>query len=333
MEEWCRKIKQNSVVKLLLLIGAVYFFLKYLSPLLSPVLVAMLFVTIFGPLLKKMKAKFHIHRQVGAVLLLAAALGVLTVILWLLGNWMWKSFPDLLQKVESWKNVLPQWAFGMYDNFLKSLKSGEAQIEKGLVSLCIRYTGKAAILGGYLVTFVIAVALLAKDYDELMNRLLDREDCHLLLEVICSVIRYIATYVKAQGVIMLLITVMCAVTLWVSGVRQGIFWGLLAGLLDALPFIGTGIILVPLTVLQFLDGKIWRALICVLLYIVCIFVRQILEPKLIGRKIGVNPIVVLISLYVGIRLFGLAGIIKGPLGFIIVWEIWQRCCGQTSKDL
>ena len=60
----------------------------------------------------------------------------------------------------------------------------------------------------------------------------------------------------------------------------------------------------------------------VIIYVVCIFLREILEPKLIGRKIGVTPIAVLVSLYAGIQLFGISGIIKGPLGFIIIYQTY-----------
>lgn len=72
------KIKENRFARLLLLTGAVYFFLKVIAPLAAPVLTAMLFVTIFGPLLLKMQKKLRIHRQIGAA---AASSG-----LWLSGG-------------------------------------------------------------------------------------------------------------------------------------------------------------------------------------------------------------------------------------------------------
>jgi putative membrane protein (TIGR04086 family) len=64
-----------------------------------------------------------------------------------------------------------------------------------------------------------------------MNRLLEREECHVFLEIICGIIRYIATYVKAQVIIMSIIGVFTASALGVSGIRNGILWGLLAGVL------------------------------------------------------------------------------------------------------
>lgn len=118
---------------------------------------------------------------------------------------------------------------------------------------------------------MIASVLLAKDYDGIMNRLLDQEACHVLLEVICGIVRYIATFVKAQGIIMTTIAMTAAATLGIAGIKHGILWGILAGILDALPFIGTGVVLVPLGMFQILDGNWGRALVCGVLYVVCIF--------------------------------------------------------------
>ena len=332
MEDLFQKLKCNSAVILLLLTGAVFLFLKYLSPLLSPVIVAMLFVTIFGPLLQKLQ-KLHLHRQVGAALLLIAACMMIAGLGWLLFKWIWNGFPRLMEMAEDWKDALPRWADGWLDFGMAELKKGTMDLEKGLLGGAIKYTGKVAALGGYLVTFLIATILLAKDYDEMMNRLLEREDCHVLLSVVCSVIKYIATYMKAQGVIMSVIALLCALTLSLVGIPQGVLWGILAGLLDALPFIGTGVVLTPLGVTQILEGKIWVAVICAILYVSCIFIREILEPKLIGQKMGIRPIFVLLSLYAGIRLFGVSGIIKGPLGFIIIWETWNILRGREKNTM
>ena len=106
----------------------------------------------------------------------------------------------------------------------------------------------------------------------------------------------------------------------------------MAGVLDALPFIGTGIVLMPLAIVALLGGRTMVAAVCVGLYVTCILLRESLEPKLIGKRIGVRPILILISLYVGIKLFGLAGIIKGPLGFIILWELQRQSAMGVSEE-
>ena len=201
-----------------------------------------------------------------------------------------------------------------------------------MLSQSMQYVQWFAELGGFLVTFLIASVLLAKDYDGIMNRLLDQEACHVLLEVICGIVRYIATFVKAQGIIMTTIAMTAAATLGIAGIKHGILWGILAGILDALPFIGTGVVLVPLGMFQILDGNWGRALVCGVLYVVCIFLREVMEPRLIGRKIGVSPIAVLVSLYAGIRLFGVWGIIKGPLGFVLIYETYYSLARMFDRQ-
>ncbi len=333
------KIKNNRFIVLLFLTGAVYFFLKVIAPLTSPVLAAMLFVTIFGPLLQKLQSKLKIHRQVGALLLLLFGCILLGILVWILFSWIVGSMPDWIGMLDTLEEELGAIVHeichvvgrtlridGSYleQTILARVQEGidyfQMQLLPGVLSQSLEYVKILASVGGFLVTFLIATVLLAKDYDDIMNRLLDREECHVYLEIVCGIIRYIATYVKAQFIIMSIIGTLAAVVLGVIGIRNGVLWGILAGILDALPFIGTGIVLVPLGIQQLFDANYAGAVICLVLYVACIFIRELLEPKLIGKRIGVSPIAILLSLYAGIKLFGLWGIIGGPLGFVIIYQ-------------
>ncbi len=335
------KIKSNKLLILLLLTGAVYFFLKFLTPLIAPVLIAMLFVTIFGPLLKKMQAKLRIHRQVGAVVLLFMAAILLIGLLWIFFSWIVGSLPewggslDALEQelagvvhtiCQSVGNTIGVDGIYLEETLMNSINEGIDYVQyhavPGMLSHSLTYVKTIVALGGFLITFVIAAVFLAKDYDDIMNRMLDRKEFHVLLEVICGIIRYIASFVKAQLIIISVIACVAAVILGISGIKHGVLWGILAGLLDALPFVGTGIVLVPLALVQLFYGYYGQAILCAVLYIACIFLREFLEPRLIGRKIGVSPVAVLLSLYAGIQLFGVWGIVKGPLGFMIIYQTY-----------
>lgn len=344
------KIRQSKMLTLLLITAVVYFFLRYLTPLFSPILVAMLFVTIFGPFLKSLQARLRVHRQVGAILLLVLGFGLLVVLVWVLFSWIVGSLPEWVGQLEALEPKLEELIqkgsesigemLGIDGEYLESTLL--ARLEEwmdyfqnegaaGMLSGSLLYLKKLALLGGFLVTFVIATVLLARDYDRIMNNLLDREEFHVLLEVICGIIRYIATFVKAQVVIMSLISLTAGVVLWICGIRHGALWGMLAGLLDALPFIGTGIVLLPLSLTQLFQGLYGRALTCLILYAVCVFLREILEPRLIGKHMGISPIAVLTAVYAGIRLFGVWGIIKGPLGFMIIYQSWQSLMRRMGE--
>lgn len=345
------KIKKNRILILLLLTGAVYFFLKFIVPLTAPVLIAMLFVTIFGPLLQKMQSRLKIHRQVGAVLLLLLACGVLGILVWVLFSWVVGSLPDWFTGLDSLEEEIYSIIHRICGTVGRAIRIDSAYLEEtvsagvreginwfqeklvpGMLSQSLEYIKAVAAFGGFLVSFLIATVLLAKDYDNIMNRMLDRQECYLFLEIICGIIRYIATYVKAQLIIMSVIGTLAAAVLGISGIRHGILWGLLAGILDALPFIGTGIVLVPLGIQQFFLGNYVRAIFCLLLYVACIFIRELLEPRLIGKRVGISPVAILLSIYAGIKLFGLWGIVGGPLGFIIIYQGYLSLERQKPWD-
>lgn len=349
------KLKSNKVIILLLLTGAVYFFLEYISPLIAPILIAMLFVTIFGPLLKKLQEKLHIHRQIGAVILLLVAGIAIVGLVWILFTWIVGSLPQWVDGLDMLEGELTGVVSGvcstvgkvlgvdstyLEETMLRNINDGIDYVQyravPGMLSQSLEYVKIIAALGGFFITFIITTVLLAKDYDDIMNRMLDREEFHMLLEVICGVIRYIATFVKAQLIIICIMAVVAGTTLGIAGIRHGVLWGILAGLLDALPFIGTGIVLIPLALVQLFHGQYGSAVVCVILYVACIFLREFLEPKLIGRRMGITPLAVLLSLYAGIQLFGIWGLIKGPLGFIIIYETYlslQRRCEEKDPNI
>lgn len=69
-----------------------------------------------------------------------------------------------------------------------------------------------------------------------------------------------------------------------------------------------------------------------LLYGGCALVREFLEPKLIGSKMGIYPVVILMAIYTGIKLYGLSGVILGPFSFLIMKEIYQKIVNFYEKD-
>lgn len=177
---------------------------------------------------------------------------------------------------------------------------------------------------GFLVITCIAVFLLEKDYAKMVDWIKSADDLKFVWSVMEGVLSYITTFLKAQGVILLIISLLCSVTLGVAGIGGGIFLGILAGFLDMLPFIGTGIVLVPLSIWQLLNGRYVQTVVCLALYGVCILTREMLEPKLIGKSVGVAPVYLLLAIYAGVKLFGVGGIIKGPLSLIVICEIMKR---------
>ncbi|MCI8863743.1 MAG: AI-2E family transporter [Lachnospiraceae bacterium] len=131
-------------------------------------------------------------------------------------------------------------------------------------------------------------------------------------------------YLKTQGVIMLLTTVVCTAGLWFLKNPYYILAGVGIGILDALPVFGTGTVLIPWAVLQFVKRKWVRGLVLLGLYFACYLIREFLEAKMMGDQVGLSPLETLISIYVGLQLFGVLGLFLGPVGLLLIEDLVEH---------
>ena len=335
-------IKKNKWITLLCIIGVVYFFLAFIAPLLTPILLAFLFVTMCGPLLKKLHVKCKIPRHVSVVILLLVVVVLVVGLGWLIAYWATTNAPNWSWYLGQWEKEMTfmvksvcEWIGRTFRVDVSGVEEQVAQISKqllgriqtngvsDLLSNGVRYMRGLVSGGAFLLTFFIGIILLAKDYDGYMNFLLEQQEYHVWLEALCGTIKYIGSFLKAQLIIMSVISGVIGLSLFLLKIQNGILWGVLAGVLDVLPFIGTGIVLLPLIIIQLAKGEYLKAVLCGALYGGCVVIREFLEPKILGKTMGVWPVAVLTSLYVGIQLFGLAGVIKGPLGFVLIYQIYR----------
>lgn len=104
----------------------------------------------------------------------------------------------------------------------------------------------------------------------------------------------------------------------ILNVRYSIILAFLICLVDILPVLGTGTILMPWAVYELIIGNTKMGASIFFLYIVILIVRQIIEPKIVGHQIGVHPLISLMSIYVGLKLLGTVGLLLGPIIMIII---------------
>ncbi len=182
----------------------------------------------------------------------------------------------------------------------------------------------------FVLVTIIAVVLLAKDYQMMLQKVegiaLFKESVMMLKKLLSL----ISAYLRAQIEIILVVSLICFIGFALCGYDYPYVWGIVTGLLDVLPFVGTGVVLLPMAVLQLLMGNEWSAIVLVVTFIVSALSREILEPKLIGARMGVIPIAILLSVYVGAKVFGPAGVIWGPLYMLMLYEIYKKLYRKTE---
>lgn len=177
---------------------------------------------------------------------------------------------------------------------------------------------------------VIATFFMVQDYEKLREKMLQTEVGRNICGVITKCKEALKTYIKAQGLIMLLDGILCTLAFWVIGQPYYPVLGPLVAIVDALPVLGAGLVLIPYIIILLLMKELGKAGILFLAYLGCLLIRQLTEPKMIGNKVGMRPLYTIISMYVGFRLFGIPGFLLGPVGVLIGKELYTAYC---CKDI
>lgn len=130
-------------------------------------------------------------------------------------------------------------------------------------------------------------------------------------------------YCKTQLRLSAVTALLLAVGLLLLRVPRAPLIALGIALIDALPVFGAGTVLIPWSVVSFLRGENVLAVGLLALYAVAAVSRAFLEPRFLGRQIGMHPLLTLLSLYAGYRLFGFLGMILLPIGVILLKQLYD----------
>ena len=333
------------------IIAGVYLGMKYLVPLFIPFLMAGIIVMIINPCVEWMHRRLKINRGIAATFIVIVTGGLALTLIWFACDGILGQIKKLFSRINVYEGELcrmvrhscqaMEQTFGIdavnietlvLDNINLMVDNMQIDIIPNLMNDSFFYVKGAAEFVGAVMIAVISVVLLAKDLELIKENCRRYKGFSVLCEIVQKVASAIGTFVKSQLVIMLITSILCTVGLWMTGNPYALMIGLIIGLLDALPFIGTGLVLIPWTLIEIINQNYTNALILGILFIVCALSRELLEPKLIGKKLGVYPIVIMLSIYVGIKLYGLSGIIMGPISLLIIYELSCYYGKTGNKD-
>ena len=142
-------------------------------------------------------------------------------------------------------------------------------------------------------------------------------------ELITELIKTLSGFFRAYSILITITAIITLVSLKILGVKYAFTLGILVGILDILPVLGPGAIMVPWIVWEFMVGNTGMGISLLVVYSSISVVRQFLEPQIVGDSIGLHPLATLISLYVGLQLGGLAGMIMGPVLVVIFIALYR----------
>ncbi len=335
LHEYRHKCMVLGFISAMLLVS--YFFIKYMLPIFWPFLLGLILALTFRPVIMFLNKYLHLNKMIGTFIVL----GIVSTIIVIVAGWLIRGvisqITALMENMDIYMSAADDYlcnvcysigdTVGMEGESLfrtvtKNIDNFMGGMETKITSF-VMGTSIPAIMA--FIEFVVGIALVVvslflfvKDMDGVKKYLKGfyfRKEAEFVSRRVFMVTR---AYVKAQLIIMAAVATECVIGLMFLGNDYALLIGIVIGVLDVLPLFGVGAILLPWTIVYIAAGNFVNAAIMFTIFIVCYFTREFFEPRLIGKKIGIHPIVTLVAIYAGFKLLGFAGMFLAPLVFIVV---------------
>lgn len=235
-----------------------------------------------------------------------------------------KFLPDAIYK--SYSETLTEW----FTNLLENSGSVTSGIDLGKITSGIT-TGVSGVFGVVknvpsvligVVIGIIAWIFFTKDYDyivKFIKKQLPDDKKNILVEIKQIFGKTLSTMVRAYGLIMAITfgeLFLGFAVLRLLGIMENSYYVLIAvgiAIFDILPVAGSGGILIPWALFSLVMGNYKQAIGLIVIYVIISVIRQYIEPKIVGDSLGVNPLITLMGLYFGLKLFGFIGMFVVPI--------------------
>lgn len=334
---------------------AVWLGARYLLPGAVPFLLGAGLAALAEPGVRVLQKRFHWPRLPAAGLSVSLTLLLFMALLSLLGalavrqlSRVAKLAPEMGRTVESGLTVLQDWLLTAADGaperlrpvliqtVLDSFQDGSKLVEQAtdripaIVTELVGFLSQGALtLGtGVLAGFLIS-ARLDKGKRWLHAHLPSRWE-ESILPGIRRVRKTFGKWLLAQAKLIAVTWAIVAVGFGLMGVSHGLLWAFLVALVDAVPVLGTGTVLVPWAVVRFLQADRAGGIGLLAIFGASWLARSVLEPRIVGRSLGIDPLVSLGAFYMGFKLWGVGGMICGPVLVALGKGLWESSRPENS---
>lgn len=324
--------------------------LYYVSTVTYPFIIAIIVAFLINPFVNFLEKRWKMPRSLAIILSLILIIGIVAGILTLLvaeiisgtnylANVVPEHFEKLVVYVEDFiaSQVIPLYnqltlIFNNLDTsqqgtILENIQSYGSKIAKnvgdfikGILQNIPIFLGWLPNAATVLVFSLLATFFISKDWYKLGNglrKILPQKARTSGKTVFSDLKKALFGFIKAQATLISITTVIVLIGLLILRVEYAITIALIIGLVDILPYLGTGLVFVPWIVYSIVSGNISFAIGLGILYLVVLVQRQIMEPKILSSSIGLDPLATLIALFVGFKLIGFLGLIAGPVILVI----------------
>lgn len=300
------------------------------------------------PVIKKLSGKFEHFRRFWAIVLVIAIMAIVLLIVFGIIYYLISQVSDMVKNWEFYKDTLRELASNVarlissatnlnYDSVLNNIN----QLGDKVISWCTKELPGLAptvvdSIGDYVPTvgnfflafliFLMATYFICADYPIVKKGLhsVVPEGFKPQFEQIKNAAGSATFgYLKAQLIISGLVALIAYVVLLIVGQSYAILFALIIGIVDFIPLLGSSVVLIPWIIMLAFAGDFPKMIVLAILCVGLFLFRRIVEPRIVGDQTGLHPLVSLISLYIGIKIGGLLGMIAAPIVCMICVGLYR----------
>jgi predicted PurR-regulated permease PerM len=321
--------RYQALVRIIIILIIVMILFKICMLFLWPFLIAVVFSFLLEPLVKFI-CKFGVPRKLGVLISIAIAVISAAILVLYLSQYTYNQTLSFFQHLSSIMIVLEK-----KFNFTSNQRENYTHLIKTLEGVLISSRTKIfdtiiTTINGLLYTIVIFMSTIFISIDlEVFRKMVKKNVSMNIYKLLNNISIKIGKIIRVEIRLILTTTALTIIGLYILGVNNALTIGIICGILDLLPILGPAMIFIPLIIYEFVISNVFVGTGLILLYILLQVSREIMKIKLVGQSLKIHPILTLLSLYLGVILYGLWGVVLGPIIVILIIELFNEFYGGS----
>lgn len=303
-----------SVLTIAKIIGAILlvWFLYAIREIIVMFFVVLVIVAAVGPLVDKMSK--YIPRLLAIIFLFILFLGILTAIGFLL-------IPPIVEQIKLLAINLPTF-INRFDPIYKSVKDILPNYQDNLLNASSQlgnltlgfYSTTVGVIGGFVylfTTLILAVYMLVEKNSirNLLHQIIPTGHKEVFFGIIRKISYKMGSWLRGQILLIFIIGILDGIALYVLGIPYALTLAVWGGLTEVIPYVGPWLGLIPALIIALAISP-WKALFILIAYVLIQQLEgQFLVPKIIGKAVGLSPVIIILSLLAGAKIMGILGML------------------------
>lgn len=317
-----------------------YILFSKLISFLMPFFLALLFSFLINPIADAVEKRLRLPRNLASIAVILFIGGILASLVIIVGSELYELAENLVVGFMDGKNYdgliyisdKINEIFGARIDLAESFKNLITPAVSGAINILKPIATGAPRVFVAVIMFILATHFLVSDkarINEFFNKITKNKLSGFTDGFKNVSKKSVAKYIKAQFTIMLvtltelIIGFFIIEWLGILNLEYTFVIVFCIAVLDALPIFGTGAVLIPWSIYGIIVGNFPLAIAMLVIYLVCLVVRQMIEPKIVGESLGIHPLITLLSMYVGLKTIGVGGLIIFPILTVLVIQLFK----------